>query len=1468
VGSYTQLNEIIEIGKDGSRLNSTIIEWGHSDNSVTVNSQNVVTQVNNLGCEINVYNAGQIDGTQNCQFGINGERIFVGDFNGNGINDFAKLYSCYVQHTPLQNPAMAGSKDWCHTLSIYINDGNGSFTQTIPKQIGSGAEFYIGDFNYNGRDGILKVRNRSDTTIHNTKVIKYFELDENNQISLKEGVYGNDDEGVLDRKYYFGNYFSNGKTSIYEYIDDGISGIHVNYFDDNNQRVKSAFNSNPFNNDQLLSDYSGIYSNTPNRPLDFDGDGITDVFGLFLLQGAESFRIYEYKSSNNSMDLLHILDNSIINPATYLSNPENFIFTDFNGDGKTDLLIYNQTNNNWRIHFSNGRHYTTSNSTIFNGNYPYTPNTPNYKIYALDMNSDGYADIVECYQGNLRIHLGKGDGYFRAPIIKNLNFTDVYELSFGDFNGNGKMDIIYYDNNGSYRIAFFMAEDQQNLVKRITNGFEVKTEFDYAPLTKYDELYSSSSDIHKSLYPLKGPKYVVEKFSQSAGIPEEMQEITYSYKNGQVHVQGKGFLGFEEFKSVNSETDIITIVANELDEEHYFVTKTLIEQFYDNETLPFTETENNMIIRQMPSGNSNHIALLPKESLSINYLDNIWTTTAYTYINETNGSGDFLGNLSQVKVKSLDGVQEDSQVTKETSFESYVAKGSWCDNLPEIIKVSYKQGYEPPLKTKETIVYDAFGRMSTKTSGSDPAGDKDVTYSFNYDILGNINQRTITGDAGNNNIQNRTISYEYDSKGRFITKKTDALGFRENMTYEPAFGNILSFKDIVGRETTYEYDAFGRLKKTISPIGLVTNINREWTSDMHDDFAFFITTETAGKPTTTAWYDILNRKVKTKSDLYNDEIVQKTVYQTNGMIEKESLPYFANSQPDNWTEYSYDDYLRPTSITSLGKETSYFYFMFQNKISTTMPDGSVHIVEKNPAGQVISASSPNGNVEYVYHSSGQPREITANGVVTTMEYDAYGNQIKLIDANAGEISYIYNAFGELIEQTDANDNTFEMTFDIAGRMLNKTNPIDSDYDLTYTYYPSGDSKGLLNTITMGNGITNSFAYDNHRRIISEESLIDQNTNFVFEYEYDEFGNQKNITYPSNFKIEKQYDSKGFLTAIYDIDDNKIWQIGSNPVNEMGQLLNYTLGPNNINTTYNYDNNFLLERIQTGTVFDYKYSFDHLTGNLDWREDNKRNLKEVFSYDATHRLTEWGITDNNQTPPLVHTPVIMDYHTNGNIRVKSDIGLYDPLVNEDMYYYNSQLPHAVTHINFYDEEYEEQEDPIAEQNISYNALLRPSEIEEGDYVLNLFYGPNSQRLKTTLSDATYTLTRYYTGLYEKEVSGSNTKEYHYISTPDGIAAVHIINNENTQDAETYYFVKDHLGSIMALIDEDQTIVQENSYDAWGNFRDVDDWTRISMLDADFTVLNRGYTGHEMLPEFGLINIRPPLRPANCKSFKSG
>ncbi len=69
------------------------------------------------------------------------------------------------------------------------------------------------------------------------------------------------------------------------------------------------------------------------------------------------------------------------------------------------------------------------------------------------------------------------------------------------------------------------------------------------------------------------------------------------------------------------------------------------------------------------------------------------------------------------------------------------------------------------------------------------------------------------------------------------------------------------------------------------------------------------------------------------------------------------------------------------------------------------------------------------------------------------------------------------------------------------------------------------------------------------------------------------------------------------------------------------------------------------------------------------------------------------------------------------------------------------------------------------------------------------------------------------------------------------------------------LRDHLGSVTYLMGNDNTVSEQWSYDSWGGFRDPTTLEPVKF--PEYNAFERGFCGHEYLPEFGLINMNARL-----------
>ena len=117
---------------------------------------------------------------------------------------------------------------------------------------------------------------------------------------------------------------------------------------------------------------------------------------------------------------------------------------------------------------------------------------------------------------------------------------------------------------------------------------------------------------------------------------------------------------------------------------------------------------------------------------------------------------------------------------------------------------------------------------------------------------------------------------------------------------------------------------------------------------------------------------------------------------------------------------------------------------------------------------------------------------------------------------------------------------------------------------------------------------------------------------------------------------------------------------------------------------------------------------------------------------------------------------------------------------------------------------------------------------------------------------YPKTKYYAGnLYEKEITENDTREINYIFANGKVVAVY--ENSEMEGESTLYMHHDHLGSVMAYSNESKELIEELSYDAWGRRRNPNTWSYYDFSNDGISVYDHGFTGHEHIDRFDMINM---------------
>jgi len=271
-----------------------------------------------------------------------------------------------------------------------------------------------------------------------------------------------------------------------------------------------------------------------------------------------------------------------------------------------------------------------------------------------------------------------------------------------------------------------------------------------------------------------------------------------------------------------------------------------------------------------------------------------------------------------------------------------------------------------------------------------------------------------------------------------------------------------------------------------------------------------------------------------------------------------------------------------------------------------------------------------------------------------------------------------------------------------------------------------------------------------------------------------------------------------------------------------------------------------------------------------RSENVLKHLESYEYDQLDRLTKITSGAMGQTG----TPQTFSYHNNGNISNNSNVG----------YYTYMGKPHAVGRIEPVSPDVMSNE----QCDVIYNSFNQPAKITEGNYWLDLSYGVNQQRQKTeryknnSLEFKRYYIDkRYETDMITIDRVSDNERQYHYIYGDNGVVALYVVDrfydyssNGGATDytittiADSMYYIHtDHLGSYCAITDANKGVKQRNYFDPWGNFRLIvrtgngfsfsPDPPAQGIPTLNFTLTDRGFTGHEHYPYFKIINMNGRL-----------
>ena len=239
------------------------------------------------------------------------------------------------------------------------------------------------------------------------------------------------------------------------------------------------------------------------------------------------------------------------------------------------------------------------------------------------------------------------------------------------------------------------------------------------------------------------------------------------------------------------------------------------------------------------------------------------------------------------------------------------------------------------------------------------------------------------------------------------------------------------------------------------------------------------------------------------------------------------------------------------------------------------------------------------------------------------------------------------------------------------------------------------------------------------------------------------------------------------------------------------------------------------------------------------------MREDFIYDKLNRLT--GIVEGNDTTAC------FDYDAYGRMLRKY---MHSALVFDSASYNSGNRPHAIAQAKTINN--------LPTHRMSYTHFDKLSELEMDTLVLSYNYGFEHQRLHMTEtnSEGDTLWQKEYVDNCEYVIDGSDNTALTYLCGPLGIFGVHEERGETMP--RRYFIHPDHLGSWTLVTDHQANIVQDVMYDVWGT---PYSFTTTGTEPANSLLFDRGFTGHEHLLYFGLINMNGRMYDPFTSSFLS-
>lgn len=651
----------------------------------------------------------------------------------------------------------------------------------------------------------------------------------------------------------------------------------------------------------------------------------------------------------------------------------------------------------------------------------------------------------------------------------------------------------------------------------------------------------------------------------------------------------------------------------------------------------------------------------------------------------TSGNLDTKEDLGEVTVNSSTG-----QITSVVSGDEKDTDYLYAENTTKhILSAPKTRTISDIAETKEQDLYynnQAHGSVDKVNLTKEDYKTDNVEVNRNFNSYGLAYEEI--------SPENATTTIAYDSDNMYPHTTTDPLNNVTYTEYNLLNGQVATSTAPNNMVTVNDFDAFGRLKEVKisdpdNPTTLVVKQQiayQDTTLPRHQEIKDYF--DVSNYVTSREYYDGLDRVIqkKAETDTANEYATVDISYDSQGRVERQSLPYITSSidysapnlsQPAK--SYIYDALDRVLTETTPVGTTSYDYDGF----TTTITDAENNQKEltKDAYGNLVQVKEFNNGstytTDYEYTLTNKMKKITdSQGNIRNFHYDALDNldwqdMVHRSTVTTPEkIEYTHDKNGNVKTETTFKGDSVSYDYDDLGRVTYEK--VEGVNNIHYVYDENGDIGQMTKAYYYG-GNRRELGYDVLGRLTTMTQYIESEP-FAMEYDYNLNGDIKEITYPNNWVVNYGFNSIGQVDEVtLDKGSGPVTLVDNIEYNQNGQMTHFERA-NGVATDYVYDplQNFRLtsatSTVDTTDLQAISYTYDDVGNITQLVDSSDTDLAKTVSYeyDDLYRLATSTVA--YVTHPGDNYQKTYQYDEVGNMTYNSALGTMD---------YNNDNPHQLS-----------------------------------------------------------------------------------------------------------------------------------------------------------------------------------------------